>query len=251
VRIAVPPRLHLDVSDTYVYTPPGYRQDSARRYPVAYLIHGTPGESADWVSAGQIGSTMDILIRAGLVPPMIVVAPDMNAPTTIDTECLNAADPGGPQLSTFLNTVVVGYIDAHYPTLADWRHRIIGGFSMGGYCALDQGLRTGEYAAIIDLAGDTAAGSGGHALLPSTVDYLAATPSHYIPTMTLRHRVGVFLDEGGQDAFVGDQLDRVAAQLRDGGQQVVQRAEPGQYHSWTMARVGVAYGLRFASGQLG
>lgn len=69
--------------------------------------------------------------------------------------------------------------------------------------------------------------------------------------MTFDHPVAVFLDEGGQDAFAGDQLDRVAAQLRARGQVVEQRHEAGQYHSWTMARLGVAYGLRFASGQLG
>ena len=42
-----------------VYLPPSYSRARARRYPVAYLLHGRTGNEADWISRGDLDSVAD------------------------------------------------------------------------------------------------------------------------------------------------------------------------------------------------
>ena len=58
-----------------VYLPPSYHRETARRYPVAYYLHGAWGAENDWVTLGRIDRAMDSLVAAGL-PEMILVLPD-------------------------------------------------------------------------------------------------------------------------------------------------------------------------------
>src|SRR5687768_6955309 len=54
-----------------VYFPPSYETSPARRYPVAYYLHGLSGDEWNWVRAGRIDRTLDSLIADG-TPEMIV-----------------------------------------------------------------------------------------------------------------------------------------------------------------------------------
>jgi enterochelin esterase-like enzyme len=251
VTIAVPAALRMPTSTTWVYTPPGYDPNGSTRYPVVYLLHGTPGTSADWMSGGDIAHVMDVLVAHHLVRPMIVVAPDANGIGQADTECLDSTR-GGSQVETYLDRVVVPWVDAHYATAADWSHRAIGGMSSGGFCALDQGLRHPElYGAIIALEAYDNPGSGGRAMLATRAEVAAHSPGTYLPTMTFAHPVPVFLSAGGA-ARGGDASEAtgLAAQLTARGQSVLYRIEPGQNHTWTMARTAIPYGLEFVSAAL-
>lgn len=248
VTIAAPAALRMPSTTTWVYTPPGYDPHASTRYPVVYLIHGTPGTSADWMSGGDIAHIMDVLIARGLVRPMIVVAPEVNGAGRLDTECLDSTR-GGSQVETYLDQVVVPWVDAHYATAADWSHRAIGGMSSGGYCALDQGLRHPElYGAIIALEAYDNPGSGGRAMLATGAEFAAHSPGRYLPTMTFAHPVTVFIAAGAA-ARGGDASEAagLAAQLTARGQPVHFRIEPGQFHTWTMARAAIPYGLMTVS----
>jgi enterochelin esterase-like enzyme len=245
--IRAPARLRMPVSATWVYTPPGYHAGGSVRYPVVYLLHGTPGQSADWFAAGDVASVMDVLIAGHLVRPMIIVSPDVNGRGQDDTECLDSAH-GGSQVETYLSTVVVPWVDTHYRTVADWPHRAIGGMSSGGFCALDQGLRHPElYGSIIALEPYDNPGAGGRAMLRTQAQYDARSPGHYLPTMTFAHPVATFLDIGSLGGGDGSQTARTAAQLTARKQEVGSRVEPNQGHDWTMARTGIPYGLVFVS----
>ena len=249
VTIAAPAQDRITATQTWVYTPPGYDQDPSQRYPVAYLLHGSPGRSPDWFAAGGIAHQMDVLIAAHLVRPMIVVAPDVNGQGLRDSECLDAV--GGPQVETYLNQVVVPYVDQGYRTMADWQHRVIGGMSSGGYCALDQGLRHPDlYGSIIALEPYGDPGPGGRAAMGAgdQAGFEAHSPSHYIPTMTFAHPVPVFLDYGSTSAPADKTaIDQLAAALRSRGQPVTTRVEAGHGHSWLEAAAGAPYGLVMAS----
>ncbi len=249
VTLAAPAALGITATQAWVYTPPGYDQHRSQRYPVVYLLHGSPGRSPDWFAAGGIAHQMDVLIAARLVRPMIVVAPDVNGKGVRDGECLNAV--GGPQVETYLNRVVVPSVDQRYRTVADWQHRVIGGMSSGGYCALDQGLRHQDlYGSIIALEPYGDPGSGGRAALGASdqAAFDAHSPSHYVPTMTFSHPVPVFLDYGSKASAANKAgIDRLAAALRDRGQPVWTRVEQGHGHSWLEAAEGVPYGLVMAS----
>lgn len=252
--VDVPADLRVPVSTTWVYTPPGYDPNAATRYPVVYLVHGQPGISSDWITGGDIAHVMDVLIAHRLVQPMIVVAPNVNAggiggiAGLGETECLDSSR-GGPQVETYLDDVVVPWIDAHYRTAADWQHRVIGGMSAGGYCALDQGLRHPElYGAIIALEPYDNPGAGGRAMLSTQAEYDAHSPGTYLPSTAFQHPVPTFLDvgENGTGGDPGD-MQAIAATLAARGQPLLFREEPGQRHTWTMARTGIPYGLVFVS----
>jgi Enterochelin esterase and related enzymes len=252
VRIPVPKRLNLPGSDTYIYTPPGFDASGRTRYPVVYLMHGTPGTSADWFAAGGAGQAMDVLLQHHLVQPMILVAPDLSGRRIADTECLDSTRAGGPQLETYLSSVVVPWVDTHYPTQPDWGHRAIGGMSMGGFCALDQGLRHQElYGVVLALEPYDNPGSGGRAMLGTQADFVSHSPGSYVSRMSFRHPVACFLDVGSK-ARGADSVAtiRLVQQLRDRRQPVLFREEPGQEHTWTMARHGLPYGLVFASAHM-
>jgi enterochelin esterase-like enzyme len=113
----------------FVYTPPGYDQNSDQRYPVLYLQHGWGENEYGWGVQGHAAWIMDNLIAENKTKPFIIV---MTYGMTNDTK------PGGIRnfdIAPF-ETVLVGelipHIDANFRTIADQPHRAMAGLSMGG-----------------------------------------------------------------------------------------------------------------------
>lgn len=122
-----------------VYLPPTYASESARRYPVVYLLHGYGGRHDTFT--GRLASLQesgDRLAAAQGFSELIVVTPNAfslhkgsmysNSPTTGDWERFIAED-------------LVAYIDGHYRTLTNRISRGLAGHSMGGYGALRIGMK--------------------------------------------------------------------------------------------------------------
>ena len=123
-----------------VYTPAGY--DEGGRYPVLYLLHGAGGDEDAWTTLGRAAQILDNLIAEGKVKPMLVVMPNGNANCDAapgewhkgmyKPSFMSHAD-SQPVASTEESfTDIVNYVDKHYRTLANKRHRAICGLSMGG-----------------------------------------------------------------------------------------------------------------------
>lgn len=237
---------------TWIYTPPGYA-DSSARLPVVYLVHGSPGTGGDWFAAGNVPSVMDVLLEHHLVEPMIVVGMDVNGtgPSAEDTECLDSTT-GGSQVETYISATVIPWVDAQYRTLAGWQHRAIGGFSSGGFCALDQGLRhPSSYGAILalDTTGDP--GTGGTAMLATKAQWQQHDVTAYASTVPLPHQVAVFVDLAGADhGQPRKDSTAIAKTLEARGQEVLLRVEPHLGHTWNFARAAIPYGLVFASAHI-
>jgi len=253
VLIPVPRTVNMPESTTWIYTPPGYDASAATHYPVVMMIHGTPGRSADWTIGGDMGHTMDVLIANGLIQPMIVVLPEVNGfgLDQRDTECLNSTR-GGPQVETYLTSVVMPWVDAHYATATTWQSRAIGGLSAGAFCAMDQGLRHPElFGAIVSIEGYDNPGDGGRAALATDAEYAAHSPGTYVATMTFEHPVAAFVGTAG-NADATDRLsnERMAAALEARGQDVEYRTVANGYHTWTTARALLPYALMFVSDHL-
>ena len=254
VQVPAPADLRMPTDSlTWVYTPPGYDPAGTTRYPVVYLVHGSPGASGDWFAAGNVAQAMDVLIRAGRVQPMIVVAPDVNGtgPSPRDTECLDSTT-GGSQVDTYLTDVLVPWVDAHYRTVADRSGRAFGGFSSGGYCALDHGLRhADQFAAVLAMGPYADPGEGGHAMLATQAEWDAHDVMKYAPTITLPSPLTLFLSvPADEDSMSVRHAAQVATTLAGRGVDVVWREEPGQTHTWTMARATLPYALVTASEHL-
>ncbi len=164
----------LGVEKSYrVYLPAGYDADTARRYPVIYMLHGLGGDETNWIEQGKLADAADSM---GL--PAIVVMPDgdigfyVNGLVQPDRDaCLRTAPPFSPgeepeafcvtrwSYEDYITQDLIAHVDATYRTIADRKGRGIGGLSMGGFGALTLAMRHQ------DLFSATASHSGANSLL--------------------------------------------------------------------------------------
>ena len=124
----------------FVYLPPQYLSEPARRFPVLYLMHGAGEDETGWATQGMMGDIMDNLIAEGKCEPMIIVCEHAVA-------TLAGAQPAGGfnlfNFDAFEKVTVeetVPTFDARYRTLTDRDHRAICGLSLGGFQAYTIGL---------------------------------------------------------------------------------------------------------------
>ncbi|MEV0056279.1 alpha/beta hydrolase-fold protein [Saccharopolyspora shandongensis] len=241
------PGLGVPTGRTRVLLPPGYDDPAhaGERYPVVYLVHGYPsGGPDDWLGPGGAVQTLQALADARATRPMIVVAVDATAGTGADWECLNV--PGGPQLESYLTTTVPREIDARFRTLPDRGDRAIGGMSGGAFCALNLGLRNQNTYSVV-LASEPY-DDPDTTLLDGHPDLLRAnTPREYLPTLQVTQPLAVMLHAGVVAHSDVDLANRLGDQLAARGATVAVRAEPGEWHTWRTARIGLPYLLAFAA----
>jgi enterochelin esterase-like enzyme len=122
-----------------VYLPPGYTQQTARRYPVFYLLHGFPGRATAFLLTVRAGVVQDILLAQHKIKPMILVMPSGSTGTFTDKEWANGVGVNSAW-ETFVARDVVNAIDSRYRTIPTGAARAIGGLSEGGYGALNIGI---------------------------------------------------------------------------------------------------------------
>lgn len=138
----------------FVYTPPDYDRDPARRYPVLYLQHGGGEDETGWGSQGYAGLILDNLIAEGKAKPFIIVMANSYVPGA-GSPGRGAAAGGGPNapasggaapggrgpggrmfdfsaFSRVLLEDLIPFMDANFRTLADPPNRAMAGLSMGG-----------------------------------------------------------------------------------------------------------------------
>jgi S-formylglutathione hydrolase FrmB len=173
--------------DYVVYLPAGY--ESGKHYPVFYYLHGLGGNEHDWIGGGHLAESADAL---GL--QAIVVMPDGDdafyadgiAPVDYDA-CMKDATGlflqkqraktcvHARKYETYITKDLVGEIDAKYHTIAKKDGRAIAGLSMGGFGALELGLRhQDEFAAAASHSGiDALLYVGPHPYVAGKVEMLA------------------------------------------------------------------------------
>lgn len=231
------------VGDRYawVHVPPGFRDDGSVRYPVVYLLSGSPGTGTDWLSAGQVDASVDRLVDQRALAPLIVVSPDLGLGQ--DQEPVDR--PGGPQLGTFVVRDVVAWADDHLPTRPDAADRVLGGMSAGAYGALVAGVRRPDvFGAVVALLPYTTAADRGLRAHPtaqtSPLPAIAASGAPAVPVYLL----GASRDPDAADACT------LGRRLAATGHDVAAAVVPGD-HDWRFARVHLAAGLRWAFAHLG
>ncbi|GIJ43613.1 hypothetical protein Val02_04990 [Virgisporangium aliadipatigenens] len=135
----------------WIYLPPAYLSGERARLPVLILIHGQPGGTRDWIDGGKLDQVLDRFARAhdGLAP--IVVMPDALGTTMANPLCL---DSRLGRLETYLSEDVPEWIREGLEVDPDHRHWAIGGYSYGGTCALQLGVRRPDrFATLLDISG--------------------------------------------------------------------------------------------------
>jgi enterochelin esterase-like enzyme len=100
----------------YVWTPPGYKPDRAKPYPVFFLQHGGGQNYTDWVEMGRAKQILDNQYLRGDIEPMVVVMGNGNSPN-FTAELLENLEPA---------------VRATYNVSTDPTQRALAGLSMGG-----------------------------------------------------------------------------------------------------------------------
>jgi predicted alpha/beta superfamily hydrolase len=135
--------------DLVVYLPPGYEQQSERRYPVLYLHDGqnlfegatafVPGQ--DW----HVSDTAEERITAGVIEPVIIVGIYNAGRHRIDeyTPTRDRKQGAGGDAGLYgqmLTRELKPFIDSTYRTLPDPANTGLGGSSLGGLVTLYLGM---------------------------------------------------------------------------------------------------------------
>lgn len=144
----------LGVTKTfYLYTPPGYDENSATLYPVLYLFRG---HEREWINPNEDGTrggtnVIDVYEQAladGDVGPMILVFPGISSADNsvsgfltdfLRPDLVEAGDQpsvGTGAFEAYFINELVPYVDATYRTVADRAGRGVDGFSLGGFMSI-------------------------------------------------------------------------------------------------------------------
>jgi enterochelin esterase-like enzyme len=236
---------------TYVYLPPQYFDPghADTRYPVLYLLHGSPGISIDWLRGGRLDVAMDHLLAQHAIEPFIVVLPDLNGGYGRDTECEDI--PNGPQVQTYLTVDVVTYIDTHFRTIPNRAGRVIGGLSSGGYCGLNLSLRHQDvYSGAVSDSGFLSPERNsytGNLFGHDQTTLLLNSPSAYLPTIPIRQPYGVYLDVGSREKASLAQSRLAAQLLRARGVPTTLRIDPSGGHNFASWHRDLLFSLPWVS----
>ncbi|MCU4174311.1 alpha/beta hydrolase-fold protein [Carboxylicivirga sp. N1Y90] len=112
----------------FVYTPPGYENETSKSYPVLYLQHGYCENETSWPKQGKANLIIDNLIAKGKVNPFIIV---MTYGMTNDIEFGKLREFDIIPFQTVLVDELVSYVDENYRTLSNQENRAMAGLSMG------------------------------------------------------------------------------------------------------------------------
>ncbi len=118
----------------YIYKPAGYDENTNKKYPVLYILHGGGEDESSWATQGKTDLILDNLIAEKKAIPMLVVMPDGNVPLS---------GFGENSLKLFeaeLKQSVIPFIESNYRTETDSKKRAIAGLSMGGVQTLYVGM---------------------------------------------------------------------------------------------------------------
>jgi enterochelin esterase-like enzyme len=235
-----------------VYFPPQYFTETTRRFPVIYLLHGSPGAPIDWFRAARASDAG--LAAAAEGHPVILVAPRASHDWDDDSECV---DRPKEKIATYLVQDVVSDIDARFRTIDNRSGRALAGNSAGGYCALNLGLQHREmFSSILDLSGfDRPTHDGGmKGLFGSRADLAAVaaanTPRDYVRTLEPTPNVRLWIDCGRSDVAARHDTVNIANVLASRGFDVTLRLRRGG-HNYDVWRPALMEGVSWASATLG
>jgi enterochelin esterase family protein len=121
-----------------VYTPPDYKENGEKIYPVLFLFHGSGGTDESWFKAGHANIILDNLISNGAATSMIVVAP-FGHTVEPGTHGWPFVQEKGDFIDDFFETLLP-ILENQYRISVNPSERALAGFSMGGFHTLKIGL---------------------------------------------------------------------------------------------------------------
>lgn len=117
-----------------VYLPADY-QESSRRYPVLYLLHGFSDDETGWTQFGEVKAIADREMQQVETTSMIIVMPDAGVSWYINN------NDGKVRYEDFFIREFIPHVDEAYRTRAEKQYRAVAGLSMGGYGTLIMAMK--------------------------------------------------------------------------------------------------------------
>jgi len=142
--------------DLYVYVPPGYDGNAARRYPALLAIVGFTGTGGSLFNVDMLveplDHRLDRLIASGKCPPVIVAAPDCFTRVG-GNQYINSAGTG--RYEDYLVDEIIPFVDGNYRTVPRGAWAVFGK-SSGGYGSIVLGMRRPDvFCALANHSGDS------------------------------------------------------------------------------------------------
>ncbi len=227
------PALLMERRSFLVYLPPSYRDAATpeRRYPTLYLLHGSPGSEYDWSRGGKAGQSADTLIGHGEIPELIMIFPDGNGRSGETSEWGNSFDQK-QLMENFVSLDLVRFIDQKYRTIPTPGYRGIGGFSMGGFGAMNIAVHHPDlFGSVISLAGYyTAEGS----IWGQNRAYMQAnSPASVLPANPQAWKLRIFLGAATKDQPYSADTQQLILELKALHLDYTFDLENG-YHTWSI-----------------
>ncbi|CAN5606919.1 alpha/beta hydrolase-fold protein [soil metagenome] len=144
------------IRNLYVYLPPSYYSDPAKKYPVVYLIAGFTGKGTNFFNYSYLGERinerLDRLYNEKTITEMIVVMPDCITKYG-GSQFINSTATGNYE--DYIIKEIVPFVDTNFRTVAKANARGICGKSSGGYGAMVLSMKNPDvFGLMCSTAGD-------------------------------------------------------------------------------------------------
>ena len=252
ISISVPDaQSHFGKFDAQVWLPPQYFSNPRDHFPVMILAHGNPGDNGAWLHASDAATTGLKVAQSG--KPVILVMPQvLQNSATGDSLCVDTQSQGNAE--TYITKDVVAAVDSQLRSLTDAKHRGIGGLSMGGFCALNLGLKHPDvFSVVLDFSGETKPKPD---TLPGGLQELfgsnwqqqadANDPTKYVSTLNGKNGPAVWMDVGTGDTQILADMKAFLPQLQARGFTAELHTRPGA-HDFATWGYGLADALPWAA----
>jgi S-formylglutathione hydrolase FrmB len=124
--------------DLYVYLPPHF--DASRRYPLVIYLHGFADDEQSFL---RVVPKIDEAICHGLLPPVIIAAPDgaITGEPCLYKPASFFVNSSAGDFEDWVMIDVWDFMTQNFPIRAEREAHVLAGVSMGGGAAFDIGMR--------------------------------------------------------------------------------------------------------------
>lgn len=213
------------VREVWVYRPAGVPDDA--RLPVAYYLHGYPGQGSSLWTRRDTARRLDALFASG-ARPFEVVSMDGTGAKHADSEWADSVD-GADRLESFVLQRVIPHVEGAHRR--DACHRAVVGFSMGGFGAMNLAQRHPDvFGQAVSVSGYFHIDDPHHVFGSDPAAERANSPDQQVARM---RGLRVFLLDGGQEnlQLVRGEADRLAALMITNRVTVALEYAPGAHTS--------------------
>jgi enterochelin esterase-like enzyme len=234
-----------------VYLPAAYRTQPSLRFPVVYLLHGTPGDPRTaFVNSLHVAPRLDLMIARHQMRPLIVVMPP-GSPSTYDRATEWADGPArDAHWFRYLTHDLIHAVDSRLRTIRQASGRGIGGYSSGADAALNAILLRPHLYSVAE------GWSGDYRQTPATVGHDPALVRRFSALYTAPREAlrlsgtgaHVYLYAGRRDRVLANTIV-VAGDLHDAGVHTLLDVAGGG-HAWALWSARLDGALRYFADHL-